>query len=169
MEIEIDLNYIEKMARERADENWEFRTFLKQLDMASKKIDALVHQLNQAVSLQIDCTKCANCCSQISPIFEQDDISGFALGLKLSEAEFQETYLMIKKDNSAKRTFNRLPCPFLKDNRCSNYECRPTDCRSYPHLHKDGFVFRLWGALENYSICPIVFNVYEQLKAELWY
>ena len=31
------------------------------------------------------------------------------------------------------------------------------------------FVFRLWGVVENCSICPIVFNVYEQLKGELWH
>ena len=25
------------------------------------------------------------------------------------------------------------------------------------------------GVIQNYSICPIVFNVYEQLKKELWH
>jgi hypothetical protein len=27
--------------------------------------------------------------------------------------------------------------------------------------------FRLWGVIENCSICPIVYNVYEYLKDEL--
>jgi hypothetical protein len=27
----------------------------------------------------------------------------------------------------------------------------------------------LIGVVENYDVCPIVFNVYEQLKAELWH
>ena len=49
------------------------------------------------------------------------------------------------------------------------YAHRPKDCHSYPHLHKKEFVFRLWGVVENCSICPIVFNVYEQLKDELRY
>jgi hypothetical protein len=31
------------------------------------------------------------------------------------------------------------------------------------------FVFRLIGVVENYAVCPIVFNVHEHLKVELWY
>ena len=41
--------------------------------------------------------------------------------------------------------------------------------RSYPHLQKEDFVFRLAQAVSNCSICPIAFNVYERLKAELWH
>ncbi|MFQ5576558.1 MAG: YkgJ family cysteine cluster protein [Anaerolineae bacterium] len=85
----------------------------------------------------------------------------------MSVPEFEQDYLTLKEDNASKRVCKGVPCPFLKDDLCSNYECRPTDCRSYPHLHKDGFVSRLWGVVANYSICPIVFNVYERLKAEM--
>jgi len=46
---------------------------------------------------------------------------------------------------------------------------RPRACRSYPHLHKDHFRSRLIGVSGNYSIRPIVFNVYERLKADLWH
>jgi Fe-S-cluster containining protein len=91
------------------------------------------------------------------------------LGLKISISEFEERYLGPADDNPSKYVLNELPCPFLKDNLCSNYECRPQDCRSYPHLHKGGFVSRLWGVVENYGVCPIVFNVYERLKTELWH
>ena len=49
------------------------------------------------------------------------------------------------------------------------YEVRPEDCRSYPHIWKNGFATRLMGVLNNYSICSIVFNVYEQLKSEFKY
>ena len=40
----------------------------------------------------------------------------------------------------------------------------------YPfgNLEKDEFVFRLWSVVENYAICLIVFNVYNQMKKELW-
>ncbi|MFZ4394680.1 MAG: YkgJ family cysteine cluster protein [Kiritimatiellia bacterium] len=66
-------------------------------------------------------------------------------------------------------TFNRRPCPFLSENRCRVYEHRPDTCRSYPHLQKKEFVFRLTQAVGNCSVCPIVFNVYERLKTELWH
>ena len=65
--------------------------------------------------------------------------------------------------------FNQLPCPFLKNKICLNYDHRPKDCKSYPHMHKDEIITRLWGIIDNYSICPIVFNVYEQMKFKLWH
>ena len=82
-----------KIAIEREAENWQFRTFLKELDMTTKEIDAIVHQITAEVTLQIDCTKCANCCQQIKPILGKKDVSEFALGLKMSVAQFKEKYL----------------------------------------------------------------------------
>ena len=152
------------MAKERDEENWEFRAFLKQYDMAPKEIDAIVHRITDEVTSQIDCTKCANCCKQIRPILDKDDVSKLALGLKIALPEFQEQYLSQDEENKSKHRFNELPCPFLRNDQCSHY-----DCRSYPHLHKKDFVSRLWGVVANYEICPIVFNVYEQLKTELWH
>ena len=73
----------------------------------------------------------------------------------------------IDQDKDGVNILNQLPCPFLKDNKCTQYESRPLDCASYPHLHKKDFVFRLIGVVNNYSICPIVFNVYETLKNKL--
>ncbi|MBW1737720.1 MAG: hypothetical protein JRJ69_09220 [Deltaproteobacteria bacterium] len=52
---------------------------------------------------------------------------------------------------------------------CSHYELRPEACRSFPHLHKEEFVSRLMGVIQNYAVCPIIFNVYERLKNELWH
>lgn len=167
MTITIDLEYIKEKAIEREKENWTFRTCLKQHDLASHEIDAIVHEIADELSSKIDCTKCANCCKQIRPVLGKDDISKFALGLKMPEREFQKQYLRQDDEVSFKHQFNELPCPFLKNDECTNYDYRPKDCRSYPHLHKRGFVSRLWGVIENYGICPIVFNVYEQLKNEL--
>ena len=168
MEIVTDLDYIKEKALEVEEENWEFRAFLKQLDMASKEIDAIVQEIADKVTSQIDCTQCANCCKRIRPVLDKDDVSKFALGLKREVSELQERFLKQDTDNSKHYIFKKLPCPFLANQKCSNYACRPKDCRSYPHLHKKGFTFRLWGVVENYRVCPIVFNVYEQLKNELW-
>jgi Fe-S-cluster containining protein len=64
--------------------------------------------------------------------------------------------------------FNSLPCPFLKNNLCTNYSNRPKDCESYSHLQIKDFISRLWRLIDNYEICPIVFYVYEELKMKLW-
>ncbi len=168
MKIITDLKYIKEMAKKRDEENWEFRAFLKQIDKSPKEIDATVQTISDQVTSQIDCTRCANCCKQSRPVLDQDDISKFALGLKVGVPEFQERYLSQDEENKPKYIFNELPCPFLKNDQCSHYDYRPKDCRSYPHLHKKGFTSRLLGCIANYEICPIVFNVYEQLKIELW-
>jgi hypothetical protein len=78
---------------------------------------------------------------------------------------FKRDYLVT--DEEGDMHFKDLPCPFLIDKKCSVYDSRPDDCRSYPHLHKNEFLSRLFGVIDNYSICPIVFNVYEELKYKL--
>ena len=102
MGIEIDLKRIEERGKERAEENWEFRTFLKQLEMETGELDAIVHQITAEVSSQIDCTKCANCCKQVRPVLDKDDISEFALGLKMSVPELEGKYLKLHEDSPSK-------------------------------------------------------------------
>jgi Fe-S-cluster containining protein len=167
MRIETDLKRIKRLAKKRAEENWDFRSYLKQIDMGTKELDAVVHRIVTQVTSKIDCPKCANCCQKMNPVLDEDDIVEFCVGLKIATSKFREEYL-IQADNPSKYVFKGQPCPFLSGKLCSNYEHRPKDCRSYPHLHKTGFTSRLWRVVDNYSICPIVFNTYEWLKAELW-
>lgn len=161
-----DIAALEKLAERKDEENWEYRVFLKEEPFSSKRIDAVVHRLHAEVAAQIDCTTCANCCKTILPILDQEDIDSFAQGLGMSVEQFTEEYL-IEAENETGMTFKGAPCPFLVNNKCSNYEHRPKDCSSYPHLHKPGFLRRTIGVMSNCSTCPIVFNVIESLKVEL--
>ena len=165
--METDLKKIEHLGEKRGKENWKFRSFLKVLDLKMEELDSIVHHIYRDVSSQIDCKKCANCCIQIKPVLDQDDIGRFSNGIDMPVKQFLNQYI-IRGEDKTELFFNKKPCPFLKDNLCSNYEFRPKDCQSYPHLDKKEFVFRLWGVVDNYSICPIVFNVYEILKDKLW-
>lgn len=170
MKVETDLKIIKKAARKKWDENWEFRSFLKGYDIEVEELDAIVHRLYEAVNREIDCTACGNCCREISPILQNKDIERLSRGLGLHVDNFKERFL--KKDDdeySEGFIFKKKPCTLLQGSLCSCYKLRPEDCRSFPHLHKADFVFRLIGVVENYEICPIVFNVYERLKAKLWH
>jgi len=170
MNVEIDLNKIKEAAEKKEDENWEFRSFLKGYDIEIEALDSVVHELCEEVYREIDCTSCGNCCREISPVLEQEDIKRLSRELGISPEAFQERFIAKdNKDYCEGFVLKNNPCPFLEGNLCSHYESRPEACRSYPHLHKEEFVFRLIGVVENYAVCPIVFNVYEQLKARLWH
>jgi len=166
--METDLNRIKQLSEKKEDENWQFRAFLKKSDMSLNRMDRIVHRLYEQVSSQIDCKSCSNCCKKIRVPLDQEDIEKLSKGLGISAVRFRRQYL-VQSEESDEYVFKEKPCPFLKDNRCSYYNYRPKECRSYPHLHKNDFVFRLIGVIQNSSICPIVFNVYEYLKAEIWH
>ena len=166
MEIETDLTFIARLARQHEDAYYAFRSFLKQTDIPESQIDAMVQKLYLKVSSQIDCRKCANCCKVMSPCLAAADIRRLAEHLGLAVAEFREKFVRRTEDNDGDE-FNGQPCPFLKDNACSVYEVRPSDCQAYPHLDKPEFISRLYAVIGNCSICPIVFNVYEELRQEL--
>jgi len=170
MYIEKDLEKIKKTAKIKEQENIKFRSYLKWIDMESAEIDSVVHKIYNEVIENIDCTKCANCCNVKKPTLDDKDIKRFVSSLEIKEKDFRIKYLEeTESDNNKKKyVFNSLPCPFLKNNLCSNYDNRPKDCQSFPHLHKKEFTTRLWGVIENYEICPIVFNVFEELKFKLW-
>jgi len=167
MELEIDVNRIQELAEQRKDANWAFRCFLKSSDLSCGRIDSKVHELYREVSSRIDCTQCANCCTVVQPLLRLTDVKRIARHLKLGVDEFRSRYLRADGEEEGE-VFRLLPCPFLKENRCAVYDCRPADCRSFPHLHKREFVFRVSQAFSNCRICPIAFNVYEELKRAFW-
>lgn len=153
MKLETDLTTIEELAARRDDGNWRFRAFLKQGRVSSRAVDSMTHEINQAVSSLIDCTQCAYCCKVMRPTLSSKDVRVLAKGLDMSVDQVQ-AQLLVKGDEPGEFQFNQLPCPLLKDNRCSVYEHRPEACRSFPHLHKKRVTYRLWGIIMNYSLCP---------------
>jgi hypothetical protein len=149
MKLEINLKNIEQIAKLKEDENISFRSYLKVQD--SEKVDEIVHRLYEEIAPQIDCLNCGNCCLNLRPIATDKVLSLF----------------VEPKDIEAFKYLKSFPCKNLCDKKCTVYSVRPEECRSYPYLHKDEFVTRTYGALQNYEICPIVFNVFELLKKEL--
>lgn len=158
-----DIQEIKHVSHLKEKENLRFRSFLKSQN--TTKIDRMVHELNDHYCKEIDCTLCGYCCTVLRPVMVELDIDVLTKRLKLSREKFRRKYITI--DNDGDMLFRHLPCKFLKDKKCSIYESRPHDCQSYPHLYKNDITDRLYGVFENYGICPIVFNVIEDLKAIL--
>lgn len=163
MKLITDPEKVKELAAAKEEENWRFRSFLKGT-MGVIDLDPVVHAHYAAVAAQIDCTSCGNCCRGLIPDLMDSDIERLAAGLKMPVAKLEERRITTSEDGS--RTFNELPCPFLEGKACTVYDHRPHDCRSFPHLDKDSFVFRLTQTVQACAICPIVYNFFEILKEE---
>ena len=167
MNIEKDIERIRSLTLEKEDENWRFRVFLKSSDMSIAKMDRVVAAWYDGIRQAIDCRACGHCCTVMSPILSGKDMSRLARHLGVLRKALIDKYLEPSKEDKG-YIFRELPCPFLKDRQCTIYDARPDTCRSFPHLHKREFRSRLIQVVNNCSVCPIVYNVYEGLKLELW-
>jgi len=90
---------------------------------------------------------------------EVEDLSAF-LGKPAAVVKAQ----YIEESLAGNYIINTIPCSFLSEKKCTIYTSRFTECREFPHLHKDGFKERLAGTLMYYSTCPIIYNVIERVK-----
>ena len=165
MPLVTDLSKIKQIAEEKQAENDLFRDFLKQQD--DEAIDSMVHALSETITSQIDCTQCGNCCKSLMINITKEETIQLSNHLQISETQLIDQY--IEQSEQGQMIINTIPCHFLKGTSCSIYEHRFTECREFPHLHKPHFTGRLFGTMQYYEICPIIFNVVEKLKEALDY
>lgn len=123
----------------------------------------MVFQINNEVEQKIDCTTCGACCKGLMINVTQKESDAVAAHLQMNNDDFEEKY--IEKSMGGQMIINTIPCHFLSDSKCTIYKNRFNECREFPHLHKPNFTDRLFGTLIHYSICPIIFNVVEELKS----
>jgi len=160
--IESNKETIASLANARQEENITFRSFLKKRDAAS--IDNLVFKINEIVEDKIDCTDCGACCNGLMINVTEPESERVAEHLLMSKNDFKEKY--IEESLGGQLIINTIPCHFLNEKKCTIYENRFKECREFPHLNRPHFTDRLFGTLIHYSICPIIYNVVEQLKIE---
>ena len=127
-------------------------------------IDAMVHRINNTIAPQIDCTQCGACCKMLMINVTEAETESVSRHLEISAAAFIEKY--IEESLQGQMIINTVPCHFLEGTKCAVYKQRFTECREFPHLHRNNFKDRLFGTLVHYAICPIIFNVVEELKVE---
>ena len=164
-----NLVQIRELAEKKEDENYRFRYFLKtRCDLEPDEIDRRVFETTRRVWAGIDCTTCANCCREMKPGFSEEEVERVAGRLGMERKQFIETYLERSQGLDEKPWQTRTtPRPFLKDNLCSIYEDRPEECSGYPYLYKPEFLSRTLGMIGRTFVCPIVYEVMEQLKKSL--
>jgi hypothetical protein len=95
---------------------------------------------------------------------QAEEVEQAATNLNVTVDHFKDKY--IEQSESGRMIINTIPCHFLEDKICTIYENRFNACRDFPYLNQPKFTERLFATLMHYSICPIIYNVIEQLKIE---
>jgi Fe-S-cluster containining protein len=158
-----DLNQIREFALLNEATNDRFRTFLSEKN--DQEVDQLVQELDAHISPTISCTDCGNCCKSLMVCLNEQEATALAGHLNQTREAFDAAYL--EKGSNGMMIMNRMPCPFLADNKCTVYEYRFEGCREFPALHLPHFKRRLFTTFMHYDRCPIIFNVVEQIKERM--
>lgn len=114
---------VRHLAAEKRDENESLRCFLKREGPSPQLVDRLFRRLLVEVNAEIDCTECANCCRQMSPVLRPRDIERLARRRHVPSPQFRASHLQEEADGFV---FVRTPCPLLDGNRCAFHRDRPT-------------------------------------------
>ena len=144
----------------------ETAAFVKKLKKKKpKNLDEVVHELHYEAFDNFDCLDCANCCKTIGPRLIEKDIERLAKHFRMKSKDFIQQYILVDEDGDY--IFKEHPCPFLlSDNYCMVYENRPRACREYPHTNRKRFYQILPLSLKNCETCPVVFEIFEMIKAK---
>ena len=135
------------------------------MPIPTRVVDAYVQELNDSIASSIDCTSCGNCCKVLEPPVSPDEIQRLAKQKKSTPADFERQY--VGKEVSTEIQFLKCqPCIFLQSEHCTIYQDRPASCADYPHLHQPNIKYRWKSLMDNYAMCPIVYNVVEALKVK---
>ena len=84
MEIVKDPQEAERLARQREDENWDFRAWIKGHGPDNDELNELVQELTDEAWAEIDCTQCANCCRTTVTRVVPDEFTPLARALVTS-------------------------------------------------------------------------------------
>lgn len=161
MPLNADYHKILQKARGNQKLNKEFLHRLKK--KRPNNLDWITNAFHAKAFEEIDCLKCANCCTTTGPLLKSRDITTLSDKIKISSSVFSERFL--KTDEDGDMVFQKLPCPFLGDDHyCSVYDARPGACRDYPHTHQRDIAEKLPITFLNSMICPAVALVVENLK-----
>jgi len=154
---------VKMLAGEKMHEFHDLKQKIKSIRLS--EFDALAHPVVTEVTNKIDCTICGNCCKVQEPGVTMQEVEVLANLAGTPIEKFKNENLAFDSDGVS--FLCHKPCVFLNTTVCSVYEHRPLSCADYPGLHRPRLKWRIKQLEENYSICPIVYNVVEIFKKAL--
>ena len=133
-----------------------------------KYFDTISEQIDKEVWAETACLSCANCCKNMTPIFNHADIKRISLHLGMTVSQFKNKWLY--KERGTGDWLNRsIPCQFLdlKNHKCNIYDVRPADCVGFPHLPKKKMVDYMHVHKQNVEFCPATHSMVEKLMLKI--
>ncbi len=141
----------------------EIQRALKELKKQRRlNLDGIFAAEHERAFEEIDCLKCANCCSSLGPRITDKDIDRLAKAARMKGGDVVETWLRIDEDGDY--VYRELPCPFLgADRYCLYYEARPDACRRYPYTNRRNVKGYTGQLVKDMAVCPAVALVLERI------
>ena len=159
----IDPSQVKDRAEWLGDANYKFRRYLKS-HADGDELDRQFLELHVRLFEGYDCSSCRNCCKEQHPILEDDEVAPIAEYLQLTKEGFISTYL---KESQGEYEFLETPCVFFKQGEpCLIEACMPRCCKNYPYTDKPERLSRMLGIIGSSYVCPVVFEILEQLKEQ---
>jgi len=101
---------------------------------------------------QPDCGRCCSNHDDYAYVYLSDeDAEALAAHLRLDQATFRARWTEVDDGDLVLR-MDQDACPFLEGARCTVYEARPTQCRTFPFWKENLSRRRSWEKLK--AFCP---------------
>jgi Fe-S-cluster containining protein len=124
--------------------------------------------------LRFECTRCSKCC-RFTPGFvflSNKDLGRIARTLKTSVSDVQDRFCRVVKIGEIRKLSlvekSNLDCIFWENDKCTIYEGRPLQCRSYPFWSSNLYSQSAWDNAAR--SCPGIGHgqLHSQTTIEYW-
>lgn len=156
----MNIEKYKRMAKEKGDENYRLRYFLRTRD--EEEVDEIFREAHYEVFSKINCLECMNCCKVYTLDITNAEAESISDHIGIDVADLMDFCDYNEVENLY--TISKTPCMFLKDNKCSIGECKPESCIEYPGTDHEGVVWRLFSILDRSLVCPAVYEILEYVK-----
>jgi Fe-S-cluster containining protein len=112
------------------------------------------------------CENCNHqlCCRINAPVIHRGEVTSIARSLKMKPIDFEKKYLIDVGDKESNRGLNRLvmnrvPCPFLSNEKCEIHSSRPFVCGIFPFEVGLNII-----QLHGIELCPTATLIAEEIR-----